>query len=138
MPWPTFQSIDEISFDFTPHGVDERRELSREILSRGRWTTIAFLFQDKINDKLRLPQVAITRWKSTKRGYELFSKFTVTGRSQAARVLTVIDLWFRPGGLADAVQPSSSSSEGCPPTANSARAPIGEPPPTPGDEAPSR
>ena len=57
------ETIDELTYDYEEDGRLVRKELAREVLSKGAWSTIMFLFQelDRQKDEWRPPKCAIVR-----------------------------------------------------------------------------
>ena len=45
------ETIDGLTIAFSEDGVEKTRELGKEILSKGAWTTILFRYQDWDNAK---------------------------------------------------------------------------------------
>lgn len=45
------ETIDDITIAFNENGVETTRELDKQILSKGAWTTIMFKYQDWDNTK---------------------------------------------------------------------------------------
>ena len=78
-------NIDDISINYEENGVLLRKEIEKEILTRGSWTTIMFLFQeyDKSKQDYNDPKVTIRRYQKRGGDYKEQSKFTISSKKQA-------------------------------------------------------
>ena len=54
------ETIDEITYDYEEDGRLVRRQLDKNVLSKGAWSTIMFLYQelDRAKDEWRAPKIA--------------------------------------------------------------------------------
>ena len=89
-------TIDEISIRYEEDGKELVKELEKEVLSRGSWTTIMFLFQN-FNRRLGTydpPRVTIRRFQKTGGNYVLRSKFNVSGPKQARKIIDALNRWY--------------------------------------------
>ena len=97
------ETIDEISYDYEDEGRLVRKELQREVLSKGAWSTIMFLFQelDKKTDEWRAPKIAIVRYKKWNGVYRKQSGFNISSEKQARQIVEAhggrIELDSEPG-----------------------------------------
>ncbi|HET6613218.1 MAG TPA: hypothetical protein VFG83_14575 [Kofleriaceae bacterium] len=103
------ETIDEISYDYEEDGTLVRRELQREVLSKGAWSTIMFLFQelDRKNDTWRDPKIAIVRYKKWNGVYRKQSSFNVSSEKQARQMIATMEKWFAEGVPAAEAEPAS-------------------------------
>ncbi len=96
-------NIDEITINWTDEadGKQKIRELKKEVLSRGSWTTIMFLYQDLDNKsgEFGAPKIRIQRYQKRGGAFKPQSKFNISSARQAYQILDVIKQWFpdRPG-----------------------------------------
>jgi len=89
-------SVDEITVQYEEDGKVLVKELGKEILSRGSWATIMFLFQN-YNRRLGTydpPRVTIRRFQKTGGTYVLRSKFTISGAEQARKIAETLNRWY--------------------------------------------
>ncbi len=91
------ETIDAITLNWKDeNGVLVREELKKEILTRGSWTTIMFLYRE-LNRKTSdygPPKISIRRYRKGAKGYQEQSKFTVTNAKQAYQIMDVFKQWF--------------------------------------------
>lgn len=94
------ETIDELSYDYEDEGRLVRREVDREVLSKGAWSTIMFKFQelDRQKGEWRAAKVAIVRYKKSGGVYRKQSSFNISSEKQARAIVATIDKWFPEGG----------------------------------------
>jgi hypothetical protein len=93
------ETIDELSYDYEDEGRLVRREMDREVLSKGAWSTIMFKFQelDRQKDEWRAAKVAIVRYKKSGGVYRKQSSFNISSAKQARAIVETIRKWFPEG-----------------------------------------
>jgi hypothetical protein len=91
-------TIDEISINWVDEsdGKQKVKELKKEVLSRGSWTTIMFLYQDLDNKTgdFGPPKIRIQRYQKRSGEYRPQSKFNISSAKQAYQIVDVIGQWF--------------------------------------------
>lgn len=90
-----YEKVDDITINFEKDGKLLVKELKKEILSRGVYTTILFLYQqlDQNTGEYREPKICIRRYKKIKGFYQLQSKFSFSSDKQAKQIASVITKW---------------------------------------------
>ncbi len=113
-------TIDEITINWVDEsdGKQKVKELKKEVLSRGSWTTIMFLYQDLDNKTSDFgpPKIRIQRYQKRGGEYRPQSKFNISSAKQAYQIIDVIEGWFpeRPSGATsdkDAPSPDEEPTE---------------------------
>ena len=92
---------DELSIDFEEDGKVVRKGLKKEVLSRGAWVTVAYLFQD-LNRKKEIwgpPKCSITRYKKAKGIYQFQKEFTLSSAVQAKQFVDAVQKWLSDGSF---------------------------------------
>ncbi len=92
------ETIDEITVNWTDEdGTLVVKELKKEILTRGGWTTIMFLYQelDKATGKFKAPKMRIGRYQKRNGYFIQQSKFVISSVGQAEKIKDVLDLWVQ-------------------------------------------
>ncbi|MDA8165964.1 MAG: hypothetical protein M0017_13150 [Desulfobacteraceae bacterium] len=72
------------------------KELTKEILTRGSWSTIMFLYQDydpKTGDYSE-PKITIRRYRKSGGQFRQQSKFNISGQKQALQISDIIRKWY--------------------------------------------
>ena len=92
---------DELSIDFEEDGKVVRKGLKKEVLSKGAWVTVAYLFQD-LNRKKEIwgpPKCSITRYKKAKGIYQFQKEFTLSSAVQAKQFVDAVQKWLTDGSF---------------------------------------
>lgn len=90
------ETIDEITMQYEEEGKILTKELDKEILTRGSWTTIVFKYceMDRKTGDYGQPKVSIRRYKKYNGRFQLQSKFNISGRKQAKQVSEILTKWY--------------------------------------------
>jgi hypothetical protein len=90
------ETIEEITYDYEEDGRLVRREIQREILSKGAWSTLMFLYEelDRKSEEWRPPKVAIVRYKKWNGQYRKQSSFNISSEKQARQIIAALENWF--------------------------------------------
>ena len=89
--------IAEISVNYEEDGVLVVKELEKEILSKGTWTTIMFKYQQWDKNKNDYGPVLYTIRRYQKRNDEYWqrSKFNISSKEQAQKIIDVLMKWIK-------------------------------------------
>ncbi|HAT2137744.1 TPA: hypothetical protein I8027_000125 [Legionella pneumophila] len=90
------ETIDDITIAFNENGVETTRELDKQILSKGAWTTIMFKYQDWDNAKNGYGPVkySIRRYQKRNNQYWQKSKFNISSTEQAKKIVDILNNWL--------------------------------------------
>ncbi len=88
--------IDEISVHYEEDGTVIVKELDKEILTRGAWTTILFRYQDYNRTKQEYGPEKYTIRRYQKRNGQYFpkSKFNISSAAQAQKIIATLSKWI--------------------------------------------
>ncbi len=91
------ETIDEITYDYEEDGKLVRKQIDKNVLSKGAWSTIMFLFQeiDRKTDQWRAPKVAIVRYKKFNGVFRKQSSFNISSEKQARQIMSVLEDWYK-------------------------------------------
>jgi hypothetical protein len=89
--------ISEITVNYEEDGVLVVKELEKEILSKGTWTTIMFKYQQWDKNKNDYGPVLYTIRRYQKRNDEYWqrSKFNISSKEQAQKIIDVLQKWMK-------------------------------------------
>ena len=84
--------IDSITIAYEENGQELVRELDKEILSRGAWTTILFKYRDWVRSKNEFgpAKFSIRRYRKLNDEYRQQSKFSISSADQATKLITAL------------------------------------------------
>jgi hypothetical protein len=92
------ETIDELTINWTDEtdGRQKVKELKKEVLTRGSWTTIMYLYQDLDGKtgEFGLPKIRIQRYQKREGNYMPKSKFNISNAKQAYQIVDIIERWF--------------------------------------------
>src|SRR5436190_9765118 len=105
------ETIEEVSYNYEDEGKLVRRELKKEILTRGSWATVMFLYEelDRKTEKWGDPKVAIVRFKKTGGQYRKQSSFNISSRKQAQQIMDVMQRWYAEAPPRSDAEPAASA-----------------------------
>lgn len=90
-----YEKVEDITINYEKNGKLVVKELKKEILSKGIWSTIMFLYQ-QLNEKTgeyREPKISIRRYKKVRGFYQLQTKFAFSSDKQAEQVANILKKW---------------------------------------------
>ena len=89
--------VNDITMDYEEDGILIVKELDKEILSKGAWTTILFRYQqwDKIKKEYKDDSYAIRRYQKVNGEYMQKSKFNITNSKQADKIVSALQSWMK-------------------------------------------
>ncbi len=91
------ETIDDITIAFGENGIETTKELDKQILSKGAWTTIMFKYQDWDNAKNDYGPVkySIRRYQKRNNQYWQKSKFNISSNDQAQKIIEILSDWLK-------------------------------------------
>lgn len=90
-------TVDEITIEYVENGVTTIKELDKVILTRGAWTTIVFKYQDwdKRKEEYGPIKYSIRRYQKKNNEYRSKSKFNISNKEQAEKIIEVLSNWVK-------------------------------------------
>jgi hypothetical protein len=103
------ETIDSIDIEYTEDDKVVVKQLDKNVLTRGSWTTIMFLYQelDKNTDQYGQPKVSIRRYQKRNGVYRQQSKFNISSAKQAHEIVETLLKWYS----ADKVEGSPAEAD---------------------------
>ena len=88
-------TIDEITINYEENGVVLVKELDKEILSKGAWTTILFKYEewDPKKEEYGPERFSIRRYRKMSGTYRQQSKFNISSVDQAKKIIQTLEKW---------------------------------------------
>lgn len=92
------ETIDELTIHYEESGKVLRREVAKEVLSKGAWTTIMYLYQDldRKTGEYGPHKISIRRYQKRDGIFLQRSKFELSSPAQAHTICRKIQDWFPP------------------------------------------
>ncbi len=91
------ETIDDITINYKNElGKLVVKEINKEVLSKGSWSTIIFLYQDldPKSEKYGDPKATIRRYRKTGGQFRQQSKFNISSKKQAIQISQILTKWF--------------------------------------------
>ncbi|MBD3244170.1 MAG: hypothetical protein GF331_26500 [Chitinivibrionales bacterium] len=97
--------VNEITINYEEDGVEVIKELDKEILSKGSWTTIIFRYRqwERSKNEYGNDRYTIRRYRKFNDEYRQQSKFNISSADQARKIIAALQRWID--------QPSSGEAE---------------------------
>ena len=90
-------TIDEITINFTEDDILKVKELAKEVLTKGAWTTMIFQYQDwdpKLEEYGPV-KYSIRRYQKSAGEYKYRSKFNISHDKQALQIAKILTKWAK-------------------------------------------
>ncbi len=90
-------TVDELSISYTEDGIEVVKELDKEILSKGAWSTVIFKYQDWNRSKGEYgpDKYTIRRYQKRNGEYMPKSKFNISSKDQAKNIIAALEKWTK-------------------------------------------
>nr|WP_321466546.1 hypothetical protein [uncultured Desulfobulbus sp.] len=90
------ESIEELTVNYEEDGVLVVKEIDKEILSKGSWTTILFRYQDldRTKGEFGPDKFTIRRYQKRNGQYLTKSKFNISSVAQAEKIVETLSRWL--------------------------------------------
>lgn len=87
---------EELSISYSEGGVEVVKELDKEVLSKGAWTTILFRYQDwdPRKGEYSKDRYSIRRYQKRNGEYQQKSKFNISSADQARQLIEALNKWL--------------------------------------------
>ncbi len=110
---PNNSSLDNISINYEEDGILLVKEVKKQVLSKGAWTTIMFLYQeyDRANQNYKPEKISLRRYQKKDGNYIQRSKFTISSDKQAHMIANKIAEWYPDTVLAGETVEESNTQE---------------------------
>lgn len=91
------ETIDDITISFTEDDIEKTKELDKQVLTKGAWTTILFKYQDWDNAKQEYgpTKYTIRRYQKRNDQYWQKSKFNISSSDQAQKIIDTLSGWLK-------------------------------------------
>jgi hypothetical protein len=88
--------IDEITINYEEDGLLLVKELDKEVLTKGLWTTLLFRYQDYDRKKQDYgpEKYSIRRYQKRNDQYVPKSKFNISSAKQAKKIIEILSSWM--------------------------------------------
>lgn len=90
-------TIEELSVAYEEEGIEVIRELDKAVLTKGTWATLVFRYQqwEPAKEAYSEDKYTIRRYRKMKGEYRAQSKFNISGREQAIKLIEILQEWTK-------------------------------------------
>jgi hypothetical protein len=89
--------VNDITIEYEEDGVLLVKEIDKEVLSKGAWATMMFRYQqwDKRKNEYGPESYSIRRYQKVHGEYMQKSKFTISSKAQAEKIIETLQRWIK-------------------------------------------
>jgi len=90
-------SVDELTVTYEENGIETVKELDKQVLTKGAWSTIIYRYQDWDRQKEQYgpDKYTIRRYQKRNGEYQQKSKFNISSRDQAEKIIEALQNWIK-------------------------------------------
>ncbi len=90
-------SVDELTISYTEDGIEVVKELDKQILSKGAWSTVIYRYQDwnRSKEEYGPDKYTIRRYQKRNGEYMPKSKFNISSKDQAKSIIAALEKWTK-------------------------------------------
>ena len=89
-------TVDDLTIDYTEDDKLIIRQLDKEVLTKGAWSTIVYRFEEwnRAKEEYGPNKYSIRRYQKRNDEYRQKSKFNITNRGQAEKLIAILQRWL--------------------------------------------
>lgn len=89
--------VEELTIEYFEDGEQVIEVLEKEILTKGAWATIVYLYReiDRKTKEWKAPAARVVRYRKMKGVYRQNSKFNISSGKQALQLCALLQKWFK-------------------------------------------
>ena len=90
-------TVDELTIDYYEGSEQVVKELDKAVLSKGAWATIIYRYQDldRAKGEFGPERYTIRRYQKRNGEFQQKSKFNISSRDQAMKIIDVLQEWTK-------------------------------------------
>jgi len=90
-------SVEELTVRYEEDGIETVKELDKKVLTKGAWSTIIFRYQDwdRAKEQYGPDKYTIRRYQKRGGEYQQKSKFNISSKDQAEKIIAALQEWIR-------------------------------------------
>jgi hypothetical protein len=90
-------TAEELTITYEEDGIETVKELDKEILTKGAWCTIIFRYRDwtRAKGEYGPDKYSIRRYQKRGGQYQQKSKFNISSRDQAEKIIAALEKWMK-------------------------------------------
>ena len=90
-------TVDELTVTYEENGIETVKELDKQILTKGAWSTVIFRYQDwdRAKQAYGPDKYSIRRYQKRGGEYQQKSKFNISSKDQAEKIIAALQGWIK-------------------------------------------
>jgi hypothetical protein len=90
-------TVDELTVTYEENGIETVKELDKQVLTKGAWSTIIYRYQDWDRQKEQYgpDKYTIRRYQKRNGEYQQKSKFNISSKDQAEKIIEALQNWIK-------------------------------------------
>ena len=90
-------SVEELTISYTEDGIEVVKELDKQVLTKGAWSTVIFRYQDwnRGKEEYGPDKYTIRRFQKRNGEYMPKSKFNISSKDQAKSIIAALEMWTK-------------------------------------------
>ncbi|HUT40123.1 MAG TPA: hypothetical protein VM011_02175 [Gammaproteobacteria bacterium] len=90
-------TVDELTIRYEEDGIETIKELDKQILTKGAWSTVIFRYQDwdRAKQAYGPDKYSIRRYQKRGGEYQQKSKFNISSKDQAEKIIAALQEWIK-------------------------------------------
>ena len=90
-------TVDELTITYEEDGIETIKELDKQVLTKGAWSTIIYRYQDwnRSKEEYGPDKFTIRRYQKRNGEYQQKSKFNISSKDQAERIISALEGWIK-------------------------------------------
>ncbi len=90
-------SVDELTISYTEDGIEVVKELDKQVLTKGAWSTVIYRYQDwnRSKEEYGADKYTIRRYQKRNGEYMPKSKFNISSKDQAKSIIAALEKWTK-------------------------------------------
>jgi hypothetical protein len=90
------ETVDELTIRYEEDGIETVKELDKQVLTKGAWSTIIFRYQDwnRAKEEYGPDKYSIRRYQKRNGQYQQKSKFNISSADQAKKIIDALQKWI--------------------------------------------
>jgi hypothetical protein len=89
-------TVDDLTIDYEEDGKLIIKQLDKEVLTKGAWSTVVYRFEEwnRTKEEYGPNKYSVRRYQKRNDEYRQKSKFNITNRGQAEKLITILQKWL--------------------------------------------
>ena len=91
------ETVDELTIEYIEDGVTTVKQVDKVVLTKGAWATVMYKYQDwdRTKEVYGAEKYSIRRYQKRNNQYTQKSKFNISSKDQALKIIDVLSTWIK-------------------------------------------